>query len=62
MEEASDQAHFAEVFLPHLVDAFRLARWLGGARTDAEDIVQEAAMGAFRAIRALGKAIRALGC
>ena len=51
MEEQSDQARFAEVFLPHLVDAFRLARWLAGARTDAEDIVQEAAMRAFKAIR-----------
>jgi RNA polymerase sigma-70 factor (ECF subfamily) len=51
VEEQSDQARFAEVFLPHLVDAFRLARWLAGARTDAEDIVQEAAMRAFKAIR-----------
>ena len=49
MEEASDQARFAEVFLPHLVDAFRLARWLVGARA------QEAAMRAFKAIRGFGE-------
>jgi RNA polymerase sigma factor (sigma-70 family) len=39
------------VFLPHLVDAFRLARWIAGSRADAEDIVQEASMRAFKNIR-----------
>jgi RNA polymerase sigma-70 factor (ECF subfamily) len=43
-------SRFAEVFLPHLVDAYRLARWLAGNRADADDIVQEAALRAFRAI------------
>jgi RNA polymerase sigma factor (sigma-70 family) len=33
------------VFLPHLVDSFRLAHWLSGNRADAEDIVQEAFKG-----------------
>lgn len=51
MDETSDQARFAEVFLPHLVDAFRLARWIAGSRADAEDIVQEASMRAFKNIR-----------
>jgi len=37
--------------LPHLVDAFRLARWIAGSRADAEDIVQEASMRAFKNIR-----------
>ena len=37
--------------MPHLVDAFRLARWIAGNRTDAEDIVQEASMRAFKNIR-----------
>jgi hypothetical protein len=32
-DDATDQQRFAEVFLPHLVDAFRLARWLAGAAT-----------------------------
>ena len=49
--DTSDQARFAEVFLPHLVDAFRLARWIAGSRADAEDIVQEASMRAFKNIR-----------
>ena len=51
MDNTSDQARFAEVFLPHLVDAFRLARWIAGSRADAEDIVQEASMRAFKNIR-----------
>jgi DNA-directed RNA polymerase specialized sigma24 family protein len=38
-------------FLPHLVDAFRLAHWIAGRRADAEDIVQEASMRAFKNIR-----------
>jgi RNA polymerase sigma-70 factor (ECF subfamily) len=41
---------FAAVFEPHLVDAYRLARWLTGSRADADDIVQEAALRAFRGI------------
>jgi RNA polymerase sigma factor (sigma-70 family) len=41
---------FAEVFQPHLVDAYRLARWLAGSRADADDIVQEASLRAFRGI------------
>ena len=51
MDEASDQARFTEVFVPYLVDAFRFARWLVGSRADAEDIVQEASMRAFKNIR-----------
>jgi RNA polymerase sigma-70 factor, ECF subfamily len=46
-----DQNRFAEVFLPHLDDAFRLARWISGSRSDAEDIVQEASLRAFKGIR-----------
>ena len=51
VDDTSDQTRFTEVFLPHLVDAFRLARWLAGSRADAEDIVQEASMRAFKNIR-----------
>jgi RNA polymerase sigma-70 factor, ECF subfamily len=50
VDDTSDQARFTEVFLPHLVDAFRLARWIAGSRADAEDIVQEASMRAFKNI------------
>ncbi len=54
MDDATDQDRFAEVFLPHFVDAFRLARWLAGSREDAEDIVQEASLRAFKGIRGFG--------
>jgi DNA-directed RNA polymerase specialized sigma24 family protein len=47
---SDDSALFDEVFLPHLQEAYRLARWLTGNASDAEDVVQEAAMRAFRAI------------
>ena len=53
-DDQTDQSRFAEVFLPHLVDAFRLARWIAGNRTDAEDIVQEASLRAFKRIRTFG--------
>jgi sigma-70-like protein len=53
-DDQTDQARFAEVFLPHLVDAFRLARWIAGSRADAEDIVQEASLRAFKGIRTFG--------
>jgi RNA polymerase sigma factor (sigma-70 family) len=41
---------FSEVVMPHLDDAYSLARWLAGNSHDAEDIVQEASLRAFRAI------------
>jgi RNA polymerase sigma factor (sigma-70 family) len=45
-----DQARFRSVVLPHLADAYALARWLTGDRADAEDVVQEACLRAFRGI------------
>jgi RNA polymerase sigma factor (sigma-70 family) len=45
-----DQARFRSVVVPHLADAYALARWLTGDRADAEDVVQEACLRAFRAI------------
>lgn len=42
------QARFQAKVLPHLDDAMNLACWLCGSRTDAEDIVQEAFLRAFR--------------
>jgi RNA polymerase sigma factor (sigma-70 family) len=49
-----ERAAFDEVFLPHLPEAYRLAQWLTGSPSDAEDIVQEAALRAFRGIRNFG--------
>jgi RNA polymerase sigma factor (sigma-70 family) len=43
-------ARFNSLVLPHLGDAFSLARWITGSRADAEDVVQDACLRAFRAI------------
>jgi RNA polymerase sigma factor (sigma-70 family) len=45
-----DQARFRTIVLPHLSAAYALARWLTGNTTDAEDVVQEACLRAFRGI------------
>jgi RNA polymerase sigma-70 factor (ECF subfamily) len=44
-------AGFDEVVLPHLDAAYRLARWLVRNDHDAEDVVQEASLRAFRYFR-----------
>ena len=51
---ASDRARkrFGEFVLPHLDDAYGLARWLTGKRADAEDVVQEACLRALGALEA----------
>jgi RNA polymerase sigma-70 factor (ECF subfamily) len=41
---------FTEQVLPHLDDAYSLARWLTGNPTDAEDVAQEACLRALRAL------------
>jgi RNA polymerase sigma factor (sigma-70 family) len=45
---------FDEVFLPHMAEGYRLARWLTGNAYDAEDVVQDASLRAFRGIRGFG--------
>jgi RNA polymerase sigma factor (sigma-70 family) len=50
LKSEDDQARFASVVQPHLADAYALARWLTGDRADAEDVVQEACLRAFRGI------------
>jgi RNA polymerase sigma-70 factor (ECF subfamily) len=47
-------ATFDDVVLPHLDAASRLARWLVRNEDDAEDVVQEAALRAFRYFRTFG--------
>jgi len=54
VDEAERRRLFDEVFLPHLAQVFRLARWLAGNSADAEDIVQEASLRAFRGIQNFG--------
>lgn len=39
--------------LPHLASALSLARWLTGNGTDAEDVVQDAVIRAFRSLDAM---------
>src|SRR5436305_6039934 len=46
-----DNARLRRIVMPHIDDAYRLAHWLTGNRTDAEDVVQDASLRAFRAIR-----------
>jgi RNA polymerase sigma factor (sigma-70 family) len=50
ISEREANAQFARIVLPHLDDAYALARWITGNRADAEDVVQESCLRAFRAI------------
>jgi RNA polymerase sigma-70 factor (ECF subfamily) len=45
---SSDTGNFEQVVLPHLDAAYNLARWLVRNTHDAEDIVQEAYLRAFK--------------
>ena len=54
MQNKDERSAFDEVFLPYLPEAYRLAQWLSGSASDAEDIVQEAALRAFRGIKGFG--------
>jgi RNA polymerase sigma factor (sigma-70 family) len=45
-----DKTIFEAVVTPHLSDALALARWITKNRADAEDIMQEACLRAFRSI------------
>ena len=50
---------FTRLVLPHLADAYTLARWITGNRIDAEDVVQDACLRALRAIATAGEDTRA---
>jgi RNA polymerase sigma factor (sigma-70 family) len=54
VQDKDERSAFDEIFLPHLPEAYRLARWLAGNASDADDIVQEAALRAFRGIKGFG--------
>jgi RNA polymerase sigma factor (sigma-70 family) len=51
---SDERTRFSNVVLPHLGDAYALARWLARNESDAEDIVQEACLRAFRGIAGFG--------
>jgi RNA polymerase sigma factor (sigma-70 family) len=48
MEAAPKQSFFEKAMLPHLDAAYNLARWLTRNEDDAQDVVQEAYLRAFR--------------
>ena len=54
MSGFDDNALFAGVVMPHLDAAYNLAYWLTRNRTDAEDVVQDASLRAFRRGALLG--------
>lgn len=54
MSIEDDRTRFADVVMPHLGDAYSLAHWLTGDAADADDVVQEASLRAFRAIGSYG--------
>jgi RNA polymerase sigma factor (sigma-70 family) len=54
VQNKDERAVFDEVFLPHMAEAYRLAQWLTGNASDAEDIVQDAALRAYRGIKTFG--------
>jgi RNA polymerase sigma factor (sigma-70 family) len=54
VQNKDDNNDFDEIFAPYLPEAYRLAQWLSGNASDAEDIVQEAAIRAFRGIKGFG--------
>jgi RNA polymerase sigma factor (sigma-70 family) len=48
MNDEQTRAHFETLLLPLMNDAFNLARWLMKSQEDAEDMVQESYLRAFR--------------
>jgi RNA polymerase sigma-70 factor (ECF subfamily) len=51
VSDPQDRLRFERLVVPHLDAAFNLARWLLRSREDAEDVVQEAMLRAFRFFR-----------
>ena len=59
LSESDRRARFEQLAVPLLDDAMHLAVWLAGSRADAEDIVQEAMLRAYKYLdRFSGSAFR----
>src|ERR1700730_12568689 len=54
MDPARRLALFEQSIIPHLTAAYNLARWLTRNADDAEDLVQEAYLRAFRSFETFG--------
>jgi len=50
VSDEQQRRQFSEMVMPHLDDALSLARWLTGNLADAEDVVQDACIRAYRAV------------
>jgi RNA polymerase sigma factor (sigma-70 family) len=50
MRSEGDDRRFATVVLPHLPDAYALARWLTSNHADSQDVVQDACLRALNGI------------
>ena len=48
LQDADQLARFEQIILPHLDDAYNLARWLTRQEQDADDVVQEAVLRAYQ--------------
>src|SRR5580700_9614607 len=48
MQDRNKRSRFELLIVPHLAAAYNLARWLTGNDHDAEDVVQEAYLRAYR--------------
>src|SRR5580765_4178864 len=48
LEEQDKLARFEQGIMPHMNAAYNLARWLAGNDADAQDVVQEAYLRAFK--------------
>ena len=56
------RARFEAQVLPHLDAAFRYARWLASGSVEAEDVVQEAMLRAYRPLTACAARMPKPGC
>ena len=62
LSDEENRKQFAGIVVPHLSEAFAVASWLTGNRTDAEDVVQEAASAPFVPSAASPASMLGRGC